>query len=143
MLSYHVIEIEPDGNCLFRAISYALHGVQDNHADIRLQVVTNVIQNWDEFKDFIIGDESYGKSISNAPEYQEVLGADGEYGGHVELTVISKIFGISIAVYRIDDLNNPQVYGSYKKTFNLLFSGEVDAGHYDVLIFDKLIPSKG
>lgn len=53
------------GSCLFQAISHCLYGTEDRHTKICSVVVDNVTKHFFVYKDFIIGDQSYGQSIRN------------------------------------------------------------------------------
>lgn len=48
-----------DGNCLFRSFSYFLTGSQEQHLLFRMKIVKNVVAKWDDFKNFIIGNDYY------------------------------------------------------------------------------------
>ena len=43
------VEIEPDGNCLFRAISKCLYGNEENHLEIRYRVLVELCFRKEEF----------------------------------------------------------------------------------------------
>lgn len=46
-------EMEEDGACLFRAISYQLYGDQENHQEIRQRTMDYIFQNREYFAQFI------------------------------------------------------------------------------------------
>lgn len=68
--SYNVREIEADGNCLFRALSFSMYGTEDHYASIRQKIVKHVIDNWSFYSSFIIGDTSYNISITDEKKGQ-------------------------------------------------------------------------
>ena len=53
-----------DGNCLFRAISFAIHESQDMHIKIREDIVETVRSNKQKFKSFIIGPHIHISNMS-------------------------------------------------------------------------------
>ncbi|XP_014259302.1 OTU domain-containing protein 1-like [Cimex lectularius] len=127
--------VTPDGNCLFRALSFCLFGFEEHHPDIRHRCVHHVLRHWDSYKNFIIGDESFGAKISTPEDYGRHMGADGTYGGHVEITAAVDIFNLTIVV--IDSATNySHEFGSGRrgKVCSLLFSGSQDKGHFDVIL---------
>ncbi|CAH2210063.1 jg16785 [Pararge aegeria aegeria] len=132
-MSRHLISIRGDGNCLFRSVSYCLFGTQERHREIRLRVVDRVVNNWQRYKDFIIGDRSYGLAIRDASDYRNLMSRDGEYAGHVELHCVSELYpDVTFTVHR-DGCSKTIIYGQGSTMKHLLFSGYLDAGHYSVL----------
>lgn len=132
MLRNRVIPIRGDGNCLFRSVSYCIYGTQERHREIRLRVVDRVVDNWPRYKDFIIGDHSYGP-LRSSNSYRNLMSRDGEYAGHVELHCVTEIYtDYTFRVHR-DGCTRTIDYGRGAKVKHLLFSGYCDAGHYSVL----------
>jgi hypothetical protein len=58
-MEYQLIPIAGERNCLFHSVSYSIFGTQEEHRNIRLRVLNLVINNWDVYKEFVIGDLSY------------------------------------------------------------------------------------
>lgn len=128
-----VVPIRGDGNCMFRSVSYCVYGTQERHRDIRLRVVERVTENWHRYKDFIIGDHSYGLHMWSAADYSNLMSRDGEYAGHVELHCASELFtDYTFKVHR-SGCTRTIDYGQGRNVKHLLFSGYLDAGHYSVL----------
>jgi len=97
-------------------------------------VVNLVVNNWDAYKEFGIGDLSYRLPIYNSNDYEYLMSLDGEYAGHVELECISRLYSShTFRVYRSNDLNEFEAYGSGAIMCNLFFSGNGDAGHYNIV----------
>lgn len=135
-MEYQLIPIPGDGHCLFRSVSHLIFSTQEEHRNIRLRVVILVVNNWDVYKEFVIGDLSYILPINNSNDYEQLMSLDGEYAGHVELECISRFYSNhTFRVYRSNDLNEFVDYGSGDTMNNLFFSGNGDAGHYSVLVF--------
>ena len=67
------VSILGDGNCLFRCLSYSIFSSQEYHYIIRLVIVEFIVDNWDNFKDFVCGEGIYDKIISNDVEYYDHL----------------------------------------------------------------------
>lgn len=124
-MTQNIIKIEQDGNCLFRAISYIIYKTQDRHREIRLQAVSRIVNEWEFYKHFVID--------LTLEEYKNLLSRDGEFGSSMELTSISNLFPDYL--FRVHYVNNANTvdYGSGNIVGDLLFSGDYDAGHFDVL----------
>jgi hypothetical protein len=131
--NHSVVPIHGDGNCLFRAVSYCIYGNQNYHRELRLETIKNVVEKWSLCGQFIVGDSAYPESIQNARDYQRVMSKNGEYGGHAELHSLSNLFpNCTFRIYS-ENIDTTTVYGSGNSFHNLLFSGNLDRGHYDVL----------
>jgi len=126
-MEYQLIPIPGDGNCLFHSVSHLIFGTQEQHRNIRLRVVNLVVNNWNVYKEFVIGDISYRLPIYNSNDYEQLMSLDGEYAGHVELECISQLYSNhTFRVYRSNDLNEFVDYGSGVTMCNLFFSGNGD-----------------
>ncbi|CAG4977678.1 unnamed protein product [Colias eurytheme] len=132
-MSRRIVSIRGDGNCLFRSCSYCVFGTQEKHREIRLRVVDRVVDNWHRYKDFIIGDRSYGCCIKDPKDYRNLMARDGEYAGHVELHCVSELYPEFTFVVHRDACLKTIEYGHGQIVKHLLFSGYLDAGHYSVL----------
>lgn len=133
-MSRRLISIQGDGNCLFRSVSYCLFRTQRWHREIRLKVVDRIVKDWELYKHFIIGDNSYGVAVRDATDYYNIMSVDGRYGGHVELHCVSQIYPKYTFIVHMDDNSNTLVYGQGRKKKQLLFSGNLGSGHYSVLL---------
>ncbi|XP_073960778.1 uncharacterized protein [Choristoneura fumiferana] len=130
------VPIRGDGNCMFRSVAYCIFGNQERHREIRSKVVERVCQEWQRYKDFIIGDRSYGFNVQTASDYRALMSRDGEYAGHVELHCVSEIYiDYTFKVHR-NGSSRTIDYGRGATEKHLLFSGYCDAGHYSVLVYD-------
>lgn len=128
----NIVSIRGDGNCMFRSVSYCIYGTQERHREIRLQAVSRVLSEWKRYKDFIIGDPSYG-IVRQPGDYQRVMTRDGEFAGHVELHAVSEVYPrYTFRVHRTGSSRTID-YGNGSTVKHLLFSGYVDSGHYSVL----------
>jgi len=53
-------------------------GTQEEHRNIRLRVVNMVVNNWEVYKEFVIGDLSYRLPIYNSNDYEQLMSLDGD-----------------------------------------------------------------
>lgn len=136
-MARRLIPIRGDGNCLFRSVSYCIYGTQERHREIRIQVVDRIVDNWHRYKDFVVGDRSYGLDIDSARDYKMLMSRQGEYAGHAELHCVSELFtDYTFKVHR-DGCSRTIDYGGGPNVKHLLFSGFLDAGHYSVLDYNN------
>lgn len=96
-------EMEEDGACLFRAISYQMYGDQDMHDIIRQQTMDYIYQNREYFEQFLTEDiHSYVKR-----KRQNHL-----HGNHIEIQAMSEMYNrpVELYSYEINPINiyNPE-----------------------------------
>ena len=83
-------EMEEDGACLFRAISYQIYGDQGMHDVIRQQTMDYVYQNREYFQQFLTEDiHSYVKR-----KRQNHL-----HGNHIEIQAMSEMYNRPVELY--------------------------------------------
>lgn len=83
-------EMEEDGACLFRAISYQIYGDQDMHDMIRQQTMDYIYQNREYFEQFLTEDiHSYVKR-----KRQNHL-----HGNHIEIQAMSEMYNRPVELY--------------------------------------------
>ena len=89
-LGLHVVEVEGDGNCLYRAVAHQFFLDESRHEEIRAKVTKHLKDHRDRFKPFIDGD--YDDYISNQME-------SGTWGDDVEIKVIEEIYDRRVVIY--------------------------------------------
>ncbi|XP_068992217.1 uncharacterized protein [Neodiprion pinetum] len=79
------------------------------------------------------GNESNGAVIRSPGDYKSHMNKNGIYGGEAELAAAADIFKICLIMYREEQIH-PHRIGSQNETqLSLLFTGDGDSGHFDVL----------
>ncbi|KDD76319.1 hypothetical protein H632_c270p1 [Helicosporidium sp. ATCC 50920] len=86
--------IEPDGNCLFRAMADQLWGEETRHEEVRGAAVAHLRANEETFRPFLAEDEPW-------EEYLSRMGRDGVWGGHLELQAASCALRRNIQVHQL------------------------------------------
>ncbi len=66
---FKMIDVPPDGSCLFSAISYSIYGDIDHGQMIRKEVVDIVCGNWDRFR--ILTDKGGNEPFGTVEEYSK------------------------------------------------------------------------
>jgi len=85
----HVHPVQADGNCQFRAISFALYGNEEHHADLRGQVVDQMRKMPKDYAQFVY--EPYH-------DYVARMARDGEWGDNVTLQAASDVLDCRMQV---------------------------------------------
>jgi OTU domain-containing protein 3 len=97
---FRMIDIEGDGNCLFRALSYHLHGTEDKHAELRLQIVQYMEEREEEFCNFQETEQPWLRYVHNMRQL-------GTFGGYLEIFVFACLYNMRVGVLQ---LNMPMHY---------------------------------
>ncbi|XP_031841270.1 uncharacterized protein LOC116430806 [Nomia melanderi] len=136
--TFRVHNIYGDGNCMFRAISYILWRNEDEHRYLRAMVVQHIKDNWYEYGPFVMAEWN----ISDRQRYCDYMGMVGTFACELECTVATKMYYMNLSIYReirnryeLKRVFHNHVSSQYE-TARLLFTGNSDSGHYDVLIPD-------
>ena len=90
-----VVEVEGDGNCLFRAVAEQLHGREHQHELYRHLPVEYIRENESHFSPFLDEDETF-------PEYVESMTESGTWGGHFELLALSRRLRVHFLICYLD-----------------------------------------
>lgn len=85
-----IVDIRADGNCLFRALAYAVWGDEELHVPLRAKVIDYLVQERDYFSQFVAEDFA---------RYVRRKSRDGTHGNHLELQAAAELFGKPIEVY--------------------------------------------
>lgn len=93
-------KVKGDGNCLFRSLSYALYYNEDQHVDLRNQVVKFTLNNWSQFKDQLnILHSQFNRLFETKESYKEYMGENGKYGTDFEIAMFSILYETSVVVF--------------------------------------------
>lgn len=87
-----IVEMESDGNCLFRSLSDQLfwdHGAK--HEDIRSEVCDFMESHEEEFSVFLVLDDD-DEDASDFNSYIESMRESGEWGGNLELVAAARLY---------------------------------------------------
>jgi OTU domain-containing protein 3 len=93
-----IVEMSPDGNCLFRALSDQLFGDYGNkHADIRSEVCDFMEKNKDDFQFFLVYEDEDDKEQEDEDardfeHYIELMREDGTWGGNLEIVAAARLY---------------------------------------------------
>ena len=89
-----VQEISADGNCLFRTLSFLLHGwVGEDHSDMRAKICDFISDNQDDFAPFVEDDEGFDS-------YLKRMRKDGTWGSQMELCAAQRLLNCALHIYQ-------------------------------------------
>ena len=96
-----IVEMESDGNCLFRSLSdQILHDDGESHEHFREKICDYLEKNEDFFKGFVVLDDdddddntdSDEVGASSFEDYVKRMREDGEWGGNPELVCAARLY---------------------------------------------------
>jgi hypothetical protein len=125
-----LFQVEGDGNCFYRCVSYALNRSDAMYGNFRQIVLEELKANRDKYVEFIRGVKSDDEDID---KYIERMGTDKEWAGNIELQAFVNSTKVAITLY--DMLIGGEVthvipdVGTSWKTIQLIYTGN----HYNYL----------
>jgi OTU domain-containing protein 3 len=92
-----IVDIEADGNCLFRSMSDQLYyDYGANHFEIRQEICDFIEGHKDDFSVFLVlDDKDAGENDEDASDFETYVAnmrQDGDWGGHLELVAASRMY---------------------------------------------------
>jgi len=134
-----MVEMEGDGNCLFRAISLQVYGDQGMHGEVRKNCLDFMQKDTSHFQDFV-ADEPFHQYIAR----KRLIGV---HGNHTEIQAMSELYNRSIEVFvppkGITPINifHEEYYknNDADPPIRLCY---MDGNHYNAII-DPLVPTAG
>ncbi|GMS89813.1 hypothetical protein PENTCL1PPCAC_11988, partial [Pristionchus entomophagus] len=91
----HIISIEGDGNCLFRALAWWVTGSEENHERLRKKIVKFMFEFPDEFGTRMSGTEGQKYTRDSSFRMLEI----GEWGTQCEIYGAATLLGVDIYTY--------------------------------------------
>jgi len=85
-----VVEMEADGNCLFRAVCHQIYDDPERHPELRRQVAAHMEENRERFSIFCTNDFSV---------YLERIRRNGVWGDDLEIRAMEELIDRSIEIY--------------------------------------------
>ena len=131
-----MVEMDGDGNCLFRAISLQVYGDPSMHLEVRRNCMDFMEREVDHFRNFV-ADEEFEEYIARKR-------LEGVHGNHNEIQAMSELYNRSIEVYvpnhGIEPINI--FHSEYKSDDAPIRLCYMDGNHYNAVI-DPLVPTAG
>lgn len=112
--------------------------ISTNDRNLVRQVVQHIKENWHEYGPFVMAEWN----ISDRQTYENYMDIVGTFASELECTVATKMYNMNLSIYR-EIKDRPELkrvfhnhVSSQYPTARLLFTGNSDSGHYDVLVPD-------
>jgi hypothetical protein len=136
--NYKVVQVEKDGNCLFRAVSKSVSlnlNIQYTHTELRIMVVDFLKNNknfLEPYIDYILGNDN-DQSYIEKDKYIQNMARPGVWGDFICLLVLSEILKVVFKVLILNTQTFQRV--SNKDVYKLVVPiGFIDEYHYTALI---------
>jgi len=101
------IEVEKDGNCLYRTFSLFLYENQEKYNEIRQKIYKEAKKQKDIIKNFFIEDSNDPVIVNyKINNYIEKIKENCFWGGIIEISLFSTIFKTNISIYTLNDEND-------------------------------------
>ena len=89
-IGLHLVDIEPDGNCLFRAVSHQLYCIENKHVGLRAMCVQHMQEHRERFEIFCTSDfDSHCRKMS----------MNGTWAGELEIRALEEIVDRVFSIY--------------------------------------------
>lgn len=126
-----IVDVERDGNCLFRSVAHQMYNDVSKHAEVRKMCYDYMVQDTEFFSCFVA--EEFSKYV----ERQKQL---NQWGDHPEVVALRELFNVNVEVY--DKANFPSpLYVAMTEgincTLRLSFHGH---NHYNSLVGPDFTP---
>ena len=92
-IGLHVVEVEPDGNCLFRAIAHQFYLDSEKHAELRAACVQHMAKNRERFEVFC---------TTNFDHHLRRMAMDGTWAAELEVRAMEEIYDRVFSIYSSD-----------------------------------------
>jgi len=119
-------EMDDDGNCQFRALSYELFGTQDRHKEVR-QLATRHMEKSPDLYQVFFEEEHEFKT------YLEGMTKNGVWGDELTLRAVADAIGVKIHVVTSQDENWYLQYEPASPSMRELYLAYISPIHYNTL----------
>ena len=149
--NFIIKEIENDGNCFYRSISYYYRNREDDHAEFRELITSYIINNPDDYV-FAVADEDvniegvldqeiiYEKKKEYIINFARIASKDKEWAGNIEIATACILLNCNINMYTLNETGYSLFlqYNSERgeqqeniENINILY---IDENHFNLLI---------
>lgn len=101
-----IVEMEADGNCLFRSLSHQLHrDFGQRHDTIRHEICNFLEENKEEFRIFLLMDDEE-EDVRDFDSYVSEMRKDGTWGGDVEIVCAARLYRRNVTIFSSSGVYN-------------------------------------
>lgn len=116
--AYHIAK---DGNCLYRAVSYAITGDQENYSSLKL-----LLERFENFNSELFSGLLLAVNKQTMREHLRHMGMPNTWGTHIELFAAATYFNIPVYTFIVDPTNLRWEVFKPLKSQNLCYPVTVD-----------------
>ena len=89
-IGLHIIRVDGDGNCLFRAVAHQIYLDESRHIELRARCVRHMKEHWERYKSFCDSDfDAYLRSME----------IPGTWGDNLEIFALEEVLDRFICIY--------------------------------------------
>lgn len=124
-------QINGDGNCFFRAISYSLGSSENHHYKVRKAICKHVLENANDFKTFLRSEDvSVESHVSRMMQ-------EGEWATELEILALAHMLCVDIFTFsdgRWIRFSGKSICASFQSKVDGLYLNHRNENHYDVVL---------
>ena len=137
-INLNIIDVEGDGNCLYRCLARFIYGTEDLNLRVRDEIYQEALNRINNYPDITIETE-IGPMLLY--DYIHHIDTPGFYGGELEITIAIDIYNINISTYN-DNENRRfsfiRYYNNNKdENLHLLILSNADNVHFQLAYYKK------
>jgi len=129
-LNWRLVEVDADGNCLYRCFGTEIYGDTGQHIKVRAECCKYMRENVDFFSNFI---PDFDQRMKEKEE-------EYEWGDHVDITALSELYNVRVRVFEYDK-DQKKLYmsfdqGEHEETVNLplILLARHRKKHYNIIL---------
>jgi hypothetical protein len=131
---FQLVNVQGDGNCLFRTVSHQIYGTERHHMLVRVACVDYMKSEAAYFQPFVVGDAQAFQ------RYLAIKRKDGVWGDDIEIQAMCEIYNRPAQIYAFDHVRGFRQLRTFHEgglasgvvPMRLSFYG---GGHYDSLVW--------
>mmetsp|Transcript_15319 Transcript_15319/g.28845 ORF Transcript_15319/g.28845 Transcript_15319/m.28845 type:complete len:221 (+) Transcript_15319:88-750(+) len=126
-----IIEMEADGNCLFRSISHQLHrDFGQRHDLVRHEICNFLEENKEDFSIFLLLDDEE-EDVRDFDSYVCEMRKAGTWGGDVEIVCASRLYKRNVTIFSASGIYNINIDDNEKPSGSDFLLSYHENSHYN------------
>jgi len=129
-LSWNLVIIDADGNCLYRCFALEIYGDANKHVKTRQECCEYIRDNQKFFENFIPDFDE--RMLQKEKQY--------EWGDHVDINAMSELYNVRVRVFELDKENDYKLFMSFDQgeqsntvDLPLVMLGRHRQKHYNII----------
>jgi len=136
---YKIVDIEKDGNCMFRSFGHQIFGDMKRHEEVRKLVCDHMEKHRDHFENLW----NFYPTVDNVKDFDAYLikmRKPSEWGDQLMLLALSELFNKNVEIYDSEKVIDMGTGLEELKTVRLSYHGK---NHYNSVVDEKDPPPYG